>query len=58
MADKDDLKPGKEYHVETPQINNPFFLKGSGALDWGMQNRLAQIFNSESNINTFEILTF
>jgi 3-hydroxy-5-phosphonooxypentane-2,4-dione thiolase len=48
MADNDDVKPGKEYHVETPQINNPFFLKGSGALDWGMQNRLAQIFNSES----------
>ena len=48
MADKDDIKPGKKYHVETPQINNSFFLKGSGALDWGMQNRLAQIFNPES----------
>ena len=48
MADKDDVKPGKEYHVDTPQTNKSFFLKGSGALDWGMQNRLAQIFNSES----------
>jgi 3-hydroxy-5-phosphonooxypentane-2,4-dione thiolase len=48
MADKDDVKPGKEYHVGTPQTNKPFFLKGSGALDWGMQNRLSQIFNPES----------
>ena len=48
MADKDDVKPGKEYHVDTPQTNKSFFLKGSGALDWGMQNRLAQIFNPGS----------
>jgi len=45
MADKDDIKQGKNFHVNTPQTNKPFFLKGSGALDWGMQNRLAQIFN-------------
>ncbi|HJP19926.1 MAG TPA: 3-hydroxy-5-phosphonooxypentane-2,4-dione thiolase, partial [Alphaproteobacteria bacterium] len=28
--------------------NEAFFLKGSGALDWGMQNRLARIFNPQS----------
>jgi len=48
MADRDDIKEGKNFHVNTPQRNSPFFLKGSGSLDWGMQNRLAQIFNSET----------
>jgi len=48
MADKDDVKEGKDFHVDVPQVNPPFFLKGAGQLDWGMQNRLAQIFNSES----------
>ena len=48
MADKDDIKEGKNFHVNTPQRNSPFFLKGSGSLDWGMQNRLAQIFNPET----------
>ena len=45
MADKDDLKEGKNFHTHVPQINKPFFLKGAGSLDWGMQNRLSQIFN-------------
>jgi putative autoinducer-2 (AI-2) aldolase len=48
MADKDDIKEGKNFHVDMPQKNMPFFLKGSGALDWGMQNRLSQIFNPDS----------
>ncbi|MDP6427148.1 MAG: 3-hydroxy-5-phosphonooxypentane-2,4-dione thiolase [Rhodospirillales bacterium] len=48
MADKDDVKEGKEFHVDIPAVTEPFFLKGSGALDWGMQNRLARIFNPES----------
>ena len=45
MADKDDLKEGKNFHTHVPQTNKPFFLKGAGSLDWGMQNRLSQIFN-------------
>lgn len=45
MADKDDIKEGKNYHLEILQKNEPFFLKGSGSLDWGMQNRLSRIFN-------------
>lgn len=48
MADKDDVKEGKEFYVDVPAKNEPFFLKGSGALDWGMQNRLARIFNPVS----------
>ncbi len=48
MADKDDVKEGKNFHLNIAQENKPFFLKGSGALDWGMQNRLAQIFNPVS----------
>src|SRR2546423_13654680 len=45
MADKDDIKEGKDFGIGIPQKNNAFYLKGSGALDWGMQNRLARIFN-------------
>lgn len=45
MADKDDLKEGKNFHTKVLQTNKPFFLKGAGSLDWGMQNRLSQIFN-------------
>ena len=32
MADKDDIKQGKEFHVDTPQENKAFFLKGSGKI--------------------------
>ncbi len=45
MADKDDVKEGKNFQPGTPAKNEAFFLKGSGALDWGMQNRLSRIFN-------------
>ncbi|MBT4094174.1 MAG: 3-hydroxy-5-phosphonooxypentane-2,4-dione thiolase [Nitrospinaceae bacterium] len=45
MADLDDIKDGKDFGIGIPQSNRAFFLKGSGALDWGMQNRLSQIFN-------------
>lgn len=48
MADLDDLQETKNYHVDIPQKNRSFFLKGSGSLDWGMQNRLARIFNPKS----------
>src|SRR3972149_6638593 len=45
MADKDDIREGKDFGIGIPQENRPFFVKGNGALDWGMQNRLARIFN-------------
>ena len=48
MADKDDIREGKDYGIGIPQQNKAFYVKGSGALDWGMQNRLARIFNPAS----------
>lgn len=48
MPDVDSLKESKEYYLDTPQKNEAFFLKGSGALDWGMQNRLSKIFRPET----------
>jgi putative autoinducer-2 (AI-2) aldolase len=48
MADKDDIREGKDFGIGIPQQNKPFHVKGGGALDWGMQNRLARIFNPES----------
>ncbi|MBI9016310.1 MAG: 3-hydroxy-5-phosphonooxypentane-2,4-dione thiolase [Phycisphaerae bacterium] len=35
----------KNYAVGVPMQDNGFFLRGSGNLDWGMKNRLAQIFD-------------
>ena len=49
MADLDDIKDGKDFGIGTPQQNVPFTLKGCGSLDWGMQSRLARIFNPKSN---------
>jgi hypothetical protein len=42
MADVDNVKETKEFYLDIPAKNQAFFLKGAGALDWGMQNRLAQ----------------
>ena len=48
MADKDDVKEGKNFFEDISWKNESFFLKGAGALDWGMQNRLSRIFNPET----------
>ncbi len=48
MPDVDELKEAKNYHLDTPQQTEGFFLKGSNSLDWGMKNRLARIFNPKS----------
>ena len=48
MADTDDVRETKNYYLDIPARQDPFFMKGSGALDWGMQNRLARIFRKES----------
>jgi putative autoinducer-2 (AI-2) aldolase len=48
MPDIDGSSEAKEYCLDIPVKNNPFFLKGSNSLDWGMQNRLARIFNPAS----------
>lgn len=43
-----DTREAKNFHAEIPAPDHPFFLKGSGALDWGMKHRLARIFNARS----------
>ena len=48
MADMDELKEAKKFFADIPQKTEGFFLKGSNSVDWGMKNRLAQIFNPES----------
>ena len=48
MADIDELKEAKKFYTDIPQKTEGFFLKGSNSLDWGMKNRLSQIFNPES----------
>ena len=48
MPDADAVKEGKKYYEDVPQKTPGFFLKGSGALDWGMKNRLARVFNPET----------
>jgi 3-hydroxy-5-phosphonooxypentane-2,4-dione thiolase len=44
-ADENDVK---QFHPEIPARNVPFYLKGSGAYDWGMQSRLARVFDPKS----------
>ena len=48
MADLDGLKDTKEYYLDIPQKSDAFYLKGLNAIDWGMQNRLARIFNPKT----------
>ena len=47
MADADTTE-SKSYQADIPMPNDPFFLRGSNNLDWGMKNRLSQIFNPTS----------
>jgi putative autoinducer-2 (AI-2) aldolase len=44
MPDNDDLMSGSRFAASVPARTEAFPLKGSGALDWGMQSRLARIF--------------
>jgi 3-hydroxy-5-phosphonooxypentane-2,4-dione thiolase len=45
MPDADDVREGTRYHNSVAADTKGFFLKGSNALDWGMKNRLARVFN-------------
>ncbi len=47
MADAETLA-AKDFKADTPMPNEPFFLRGSNNLDWGMKNRLANIFDATS----------
>ncbi len=48
MADLDDITEGKNFGIGIPVETKPFPIKGSNALDWGMQDRLARIFQPKS----------
>jgi putative autoinducer-2 (AI-2) aldolase len=48
MPDMEGSSETKEFCLDIPAKNTPFFLKGSNSLDWGMQNRLARIFSPSS----------
>ena len=48
MAEADPGKEPKNFHLDKPVENQPFFLKGANALGWGMQNRFSKIFDSKS----------
>jgi 3-hydroxy-5-phosphonooxypentane-2,4-dione thiolase len=49
MADSDHVIEAQRFAPSVPARTEPFGLKGSGALDWGMQSRLARIFRPPSN---------
>lgn len=48
MADKDSIQELHNYHLNIPMQNEPFELRGSNSLDWGMKNRLSKIFRPET----------
>src|SRR5580704_4508720 len=48
MPEADDLSETKQFFPAEPQRTEPFFLRGTKSLDWGMQNRLARIFSPQS----------
>lgn len=48
MADNIGNKAAHDYHLDTPVAQEGFFVKGAAHSDWGMQNRLARLFNPKS----------
>ncbi|MBF0097395.1 MAG: 3-hydroxy-5-phosphonooxypentane-2,4-dione thiolase [Magnetococcales bacterium] len=48
MADNDGQQDTHDYHLGRKQVAEPFPLKGCQSLDWGMQNRLARIFDPKT----------
>ena len=48
MADMDGANETKDFCLDVPARSEAFFLKGSNALGWGMQNRLAKMFDPAS----------
>lgn len=47
MPEADSAKE-KNFYLDIPMKCEPFFLRGSNNLDWGMKNRLSNIFNPQS----------
>jgi putative autoinducer-2 (AI-2) aldolase len=48
MPEADHSNKVKEYYLDTPQKSDSFFLKGLNGYDWGMKNRMSNIFNPKS----------
>jgi 3-hydroxy-5-phosphonooxypentane-2,4-dione thiolase len=48
MADTDGNIDSHDYYLDTPQTATTFPLKGCHSLDWGMKNRLANIFDPKT----------
>jgi putative autoinducer-2 (AI-2) aldolase len=49
MADKEGIRDSHDYRPDVKQKNISYDLKGCNSLDWGMKNRLANIFNPATN---------
>ncbi|MBF0369676.1 MAG: 3-hydroxy-5-phosphonooxypentane-2,4-dione thiolase [Magnetococcales bacterium] len=49
MADTDGNQESKNYHLDIPMESQVSGLKGCNSLDWGMKNRLSNIFDPKSN---------
>lgn len=45
MADAVGNKIAKDYHIDVPYESTGFHVKGMNNCDWGMKNRLSQIFS-------------
>lgn len=43
-----DVKEAKSFRADVPMKADGFFLRGSNSLDWGLKNRLSNIFNADS----------
>ncbi len=43
-----DVREEKNFYLDIPQTSALYPLKGCNNLDWGLQNRLSQIFNPET----------
>ncbi len=48
MADLDNFKIAKNYHLDVPFEMGNFHVKGSAHLDWGMKKRLSNLFDPKS----------
>jgi hypothetical protein len=49
QADRDTVIDAERFLLDVSARSKPYDLKGSGALDWGMQSRLARIFRPPAN---------
>jgi putative autoinducer-2 (AI-2) aldolase len=45
MPDVEGSRELKNFHLDKAPKSEPYFLKGSNSLDWGLQNRLSRIFD-------------